>query len=219
MTVISMDAATPVNAERGFTCTRARATVPKQNAYPAESTPALRPVRAAVPNMAGNAAAGPSWEDWNLVWCQRNGHPIDTHDDWVEWKALLVEAGILKDARLHDARHTAGTLLGELHVDIHVIQKILGHAQVTTTRMYTDPTDPLTREAADSIGGLLWPDARQGQGDEPAPARPSKAGGRRSARQTATRNATRAADGAACNRITAGQLGWGARGSNPEPTD
>jgi hypothetical protein len=29
---------------------------------------------------------------------------------------------------------------------------------VTTTRIYTDPTAPLTREAADRIGGLLWPD-------------------------------------------------------------
>ena len=63
--------------------------------------------------------------------------------------------------RLHDARHTAGTLLGELHVDIHVIQRILGHAQISTTRIYTDPTDPLTREAADTIGGLLWPDESQ----------------------------------------------------------
>jgi integrase len=61
--------------------------------------------------------------------------------------------------RLHDARHTAGTLLGEQHVDIHVIQRILGHAQVTTTRIYTEPTDPLTREAAGLIGKALWPDA------------------------------------------------------------
>jgi hypothetical protein len=29
---------------------------------------------------------------------------------------------------------------------------------VTTTRIYTDPTDPLTREAVDRIGGLLWPE-------------------------------------------------------------
>lgn len=55
-------------------------------------------------------------------------------------------------------RHTAGTLLGELHVDMHVIQRILGHAQVSTTRIYTDPTDPLTREAADLMGRALWPD-------------------------------------------------------------
>ena len=58
----------------------------------------------------------------------------------------------------HDARHTCGTLLGEQHVDLHVIQRILGHAQVTTTRIYTDPTDPLTREAVDRIGRTLWPD-------------------------------------------------------------
>lgn len=56
------------------------------------------------------------------------------------------------------------TLLGELHVDIHVIQRILGHAQVTTTRIYTDPTDPLNRQAADLIGELLRPaDAQPGK--------------------------------------------------------
>lgn len=41
---------------------------------------------------------------------------------------------------------------------MHVIQRILGHAQVGTTRIDTDPTDPLTREAADRVGGLLLPD-------------------------------------------------------------
>lgn len=86
---------------------------------------------------------------------RRSNHYAATTSE--EWKEILGQAGI-KDVRLHDARHTAGTLLGELHVDIHVIQRILGHAQVTTTRIYTDPTDLLTREAADRIGGLLWPD-------------------------------------------------------------
>jgi integrase len=122
---------------------------------PAQLIAPLRAHKAA--QQAEREAAGDTWREWDLVWCQPNGQPIDTHDDWEEWKALLGEAGI-KDVRLHDARHTAGTLLGELHVDMHVIQRILGHAQVTTTRIYTDPTDPLTRAAADSIGGLLWPD-------------------------------------------------------------
>jgi site-specific recombinase XerD len=31
---------------------------------------------------------------------------------------------------------------------MHVIQRILGYAQVTTTRIYTEPTDLLTREPA-----------------------------------------------------------------------
>jgi len=35
--------------------------------------------------------------------------------------------------------------------------------QVSTTRIYTDPTDPLTREAVGRIGSALWPDAAQPQ--------------------------------------------------------
>jgi site-specific recombinase XerD len=85
--------------------------------------------------VAEREAAGAAWEDWDLVWCQPNGRPADPHVDWEGWKALLKGAGITKDARLHDARHTCGTLLGELHVDMHVIQRILGHAQISTTRI------------------------------------------------------------------------------------
>jgi integrase len=113
---------------------------------------------------AEQQAAGDAWDNRDLVWCGPEGRPIDPHDNWEEWKALLAESGITKDARLHDARHTAGTLLGEQHVDMHVIQRILGHAQVATTRIYTEPTDPLTREAAGLIGKALWPD-----GDQPQP--------------------------------------------------
>jgi hypothetical protein len=112
---------------------------------------------------AERQAAGDRWQDWDLVWCEPDGRPIDPHDDWEVWKALLAEAGITKDARLHDARHTSGTLPGEQHVDLHVIQRILGHAQVSTTRIYTDPTDLLTREAVGRIGSALWPDAAQPQ--------------------------------------------------------
>jgi hypothetical protein len=43
---------------------------------------------------------------------------------------------------------------------MHVIQWILGHAQISTTRIYTDPTDPLTRDAADRMGRALWPDEK-----------------------------------------------------------
>jgi integrase len=138
----------------GLKFTRPKGNRKRAIPLPAQLIPPLRAHLEA--QKAERESAADSWQDWDLVWCQPNGHPIDTHVDWEEWKELLAQAGI-KDVRLHDARHTAGTLLGELHVDIHVIQRILGHAQVTTTRIYTDPTDPLTREAADRIGELLWP--------------------------------------------------------------
>jgi hypothetical protein len=120
---------------------------------------------------AERQAAGPAWEDWDLVWCQLNGRPADPHVVWEGWKALLKEAGITKDARLHDARHTCGTLLGELHVDMHVIQRILGHAQISTTRIYTDPTDSLTRDAAERMGRALWPEDQPPAGLLPDEAR------------------------------------------------
>lgn len=140
----------------GWIFTRPKGKQGRTVPIPAELVPALRTHREC--QDAERAAAGLAWQDWDLVWCGPTGRAIDPHDDWEEWKALLIEAGITKAARLHDARHTAGTLLGEQHVDMHVIQRILGHAQVTTTRIYTDPTDSLTREAATRIGRVLWPD-------------------------------------------------------------
>lgn len=81
--------------------------------------------------------AGDTWEDWGLVFSQRNGRPLDRTEDWKAWKALLQEAGV-RDGRLHDARHTAGSLLAAQGVYIRVIQEILGHARVTTTQRYTN---------------------------------------------------------------------------------
>ena len=48
--------------------------------------------------------------DRDFVFAQPNGRPIDPRRDWHDWKALLTAAGV-RDARLHDARHTAATLL------------------------------------------------------------------------------------------------------------
>ncbi|WP_408638083.1 tyrosine-type recombinase/integrase [Nonomuraea corallina] len=52
------------------------------------------------------------------------------------WKAILKQAGV-RDVRVHDARHTAATLLIEQGVNIRVVQQVLGHTRVTTTERYT----------------------------------------------------------------------------------
>ncbi|NUW43905.1 tyrosine-type recombinase/integrase [Nonomuraea rhodomycinica] len=71
-------------------------------------------------------------------------------------KETLKEADIDKDARVHDARHTAATLLLEQGVDIRVVQAVLGHSQLTTTKRYTHITETLATEAATRIGRALW---------------------------------------------------------------
>jgi integrase len=69
-----------------------------------------------------------------MVLCQTNGKPLDRAEGWKAWKALLREAGV-RDGRLHDARHTAGSLLVEQGVHIRVVQEILGHAHSSSYRL------------------------------------------------------------------------------------
>jgi len=42
-----------------------------------------------------------------------------------------------RDARVHDGRHTAGTLLLEQGVSLRVVQEFLGHSDSRVTERYT----------------------------------------------------------------------------------
>jgi integrase len=99
--------------------------------------------------------AGAAWEDNDLVFATPTGRPIAREGDWQEWKDLLKAASV-RNGRLHDARHTAGTLLIEQGVHIRVVQEILGHARVTTTEKYTHVASPQVRDASKRIGSALW---------------------------------------------------------------
>lgn len=101
------------------------------------------------------SAAGDLWEDNDLVFCQENGKPIDPRADWQEFKDILEAAGI-RDARVHDARHTTGAMLIEAKVNPRVVMEVLGHSQMRTTERYTKVASPLVVDAADKMGGRLW---------------------------------------------------------------
>ena len=84
-----------------------------------------------------------------------NGFGIGAHADWDDWKALLKRARV-RDARLHDARHTAATLLLAQGVDQRVVMEILGHSQISMTTRYTHVLPQVMTDAADRIGQALW---------------------------------------------------------------
>src|SRR5215469_10294080 len=76
---------------------------------PAESGP-HRSQRLSRPPRS-HLAISESWTDNDLVFATRHGGPIERTEDWRSWKAILRQAQV-RDARVHDARHTARDTLG-----------------------------------------------------------------------------------------------------------
>lgn len=133
-------------------------------ALPAQLVAALREHREA--QSAERSAAGDLWDDTvpvlngqslaGLVFAQVNGRPLDPRRDWQDWKDLLRGAGV-RDARLHDARHTSASLLLAEGVPARVVMELLGHSQISLTLgTYSHVAPEVSRVAADRIGGRLW---------------------------------------------------------------
>ncbi|MDQ0960094.1 integrase [Streptomyces sp. B4I13] len=103
------------------------------------------------------AEAGDGWQEHKLVFTRPDGRPLDPRQDWEEFKELLAEAGI-DDRRLYDgSRHTAGTILNELGVDMPTIMEILRHTQISQTRRYVKGRSHLSKDAMRRMGDTFMP--------------------------------------------------------------
>lgn len=120
---------------------------------PAELATMLRKHRAA---QKAERLAARRWEDQDLVFCQPNGLPYDPRSDLRAWKQLLRDAGV-RETRLHDARHTAATLMLQMHIKPRVVMEILGHSQIgLTLGTYSHVVRELAEDAAKRIDEALW---------------------------------------------------------------
>ena len=95
------------------------------------------------------------WREGEWVFTSAIGEPLNLNSDYHRWKALLREAGV-RDGRLHDARHTAATVLLVLGVPERTVMGIMGWSSTVMAARYQHVTDPIRRQVADQIGGLLW---------------------------------------------------------------
>jgi len=91
---------------------------------------------------------GDSWQENDLVFPHIDGtfHPAIL--DYNAWKRCLRLCGI-KQRRLHDARHTAATLMYGQGVGIEVISRALGHSSsAITSKLYVHSALKPLQEAA-----------------------------------------------------------------------
>ena len=65
------------------------------------------------------------WHDEGWMFAKPDGRPLNPNTDYHEWKVLIEEAG-LPERRLHDARHTAATVLAILAVPTPTAMAIMG---------------------------------------------------------------------------------------------
>ncbi|MFI5756540.1 tyrosine-type recombinase/integrase [Streptomyces sp. NPDC051569] len=102
-------------------------------------------------------AASDLWQEHDVLFSRPDGRPLDPRQDWEEFKELLEEAGI-SDRRLYDgSRHTAGTILNELGVDMPTIMEILRHTQISQTRRYVKGRSALSKDAMQRMGDAFIP--------------------------------------------------------------
>ncbi|UQX88955.1 tyrosine-type recombinase/integrase [Jatrophihabitans telluris] len=67
----------------------------------------------------------------------------------------LSHAGVRR-ARLHDARHTAATLLLVQGVDARTVMDLMGWSQISMTTRYQHVVMDLRRAAAERMSDALW---------------------------------------------------------------
>ena len=106
------------------------------------------------------------WLGEGWVFATLTGQPISPRTDYTEWKRLLGDAG-LREGRLHDARHTAATVLVVLRQPTPTVMSLMGWSSESMAARYQHVTDALRSQVASQVGDLIWNPSVPGTGDQP----------------------------------------------------
>ncbi|MEU0208107.1 tyrosine-type recombinase/integrase [Streptomyces canus] len=99
--------------------------------------------------------AAQEWNETGFVFTSPVGEPLVPSTDYDVWKQLLTDAKV-RDGRLHDARHTAATVLLILGVPERVVMQIMGWSSTAMAARYQHVTGGILADVAQRVGGLIW---------------------------------------------------------------
>jgi integrase len=105
---------------------------------------------------AHKVALGAPWPDReDLVFTSRIGAPTDPRSFARAFNRRCEQAGVRR-IRVHDTRHTCGSLLAAMDVHPRVAMQILRHSKIATTiEIYTHVPSEVTRRALKHLGASL----------------------------------------------------------------
>ena len=99
--------------------------------------------------------SGVAWEDSGFVFTDELGAPLLPQTLSRRFEALIAKAGVRR-VRLHDARHSAATMLLEGGTPVHIVSKMLGHSRASITLdVYAHAIDAGGEAAGEKLTALL----------------------------------------------------------------
>ncbi|MFJ8298724.1 tyrosine-type recombinase/integrase [Streptomyces sp. NPDC094447] len=104
---------------------------------------------------AERVTAGDKWTEAGWLFATETGRGTSPRTDYDDWKELLSDAKV-RDGRLHDARHTAATVLLILGVSERAVMGLMGWSSTAMAARYQHMVDTVRTNIARQVDGLIW---------------------------------------------------------------